>query len=260
MSTGPNLGLDPALGERPHLTGHEGVSYRTTLLLASLAAIFLWYWPVGRIALSPITFINTYIHEYCHALVALLTGGQVKDIMIFQNAGGVTQVLGGNQALVASAGYMGSAIVGAFFMWLAQKEKLVRGLLVFGAMVLAVGMIWLVRGEAFPVTIGIVSVVVLLAAAKFLPIAGAVFVGQFLAIQQCAASFQAFYWLFSADPSQGVSDAQAMGNLTHMPAVFWASVWSAFSALLVFFAVRAAWRDGGRARQRRTPRTGAESF
>jgi hypothetical protein len=241
------------------MSGRPPVSYRSTLTVASLAAVFLWYLPAARWALSPITFINTFIHEYCHAIAAWVTGGSVGQIVIENNAAGATLTGGGNEWIISSAGYVGSAIVGAILLRLAHRDRLMRVALTGAAIVLLAGMVAVVRGHMLGVGIGVVSAVALLIAARLLPSAGVVFLAQFLAIQQCAASFQAFYWLFVAtNVGNGTNDAAAMAALTHVPAVFWASLWSLFSAVLIYFALRGAWRETGRVRPRRTPPSGDE--
>lgn len=243
-------------GKRPQQSGHEPISNRTTLFFASLAAIFVWYVPVGRLILSPVTFLNTFIHEYCHALMGWLTGGSVDKILVNNDASGLTWVAGGNPAMVAAAGYVGSAIAGAILLRLAHKKRLVRPLMTAFAAVIILGIVWKVRGEALGVTIGLVSSVLLLIGARFLPTAGAVFLAQFLAIQQCAASFQAFYWLFVAN-SRGIreNDAVGMENATGVPAVVWATLWSLFSAVLIFFSLRGVLRDSSRPNPPRPART-----
>jgi hypothetical protein len=263
MNTGPATGgeLGSDLGPRPRVSGRAPVSYRLTLGLASLAGIFLWYWPVTRTFLSPITFLNTYIHEFCHAIAAWATGGTVSHILIEDNSAGETFIAGGNAWIVASAGYVGSAIVGAILLSLSHRERLMRLVLMAGSVLLLAGIIGFVRGHALGTTIGIISAAALFLAAWKLPSPAVVFTGQFLAIQQCAASFQAFYWLFVAtNIGDKANDAKAMADMTHLPPVFWAGVWSLFSAALIFFSLRGAWRATGRQQARRKSASSTETI
>ena len=254
IPTSPTDYLD--LGDRPHQTGRTGVNYRTTLIVASLAAMFLWYWPIGRMLISPVTILNTFIHEYMHALAAWASDGSVSHIVVYANASGVTHISGGQIWLIAPAGYVGSSVMGALLLVLSHRERLVRWLLGFFAASVALGMIVLVRGEALAVAVGITSVVAIFAGAKWLPTGGVVFLAQFVAIQQCAASFQAFYWLFKATEGHGMpSDAMRMAQATGLPAELWAALWCAFSAALVYFAIRYTWRSAGREGPRRRSRT-----
>ena len=55
----------------------------------------LWLVPFGSVALLPVRPYATVVHEVWHALVALLTGGQVAGIQL--EAGG----FGGGAALIA---------------------------------------------------------------------------------------------------------------------------------------------------------------
>jgi len=251
--------FDPSIGQRPQISGQPGTTARTSLIIASLAAIAVWYIPILRLALAPITFVNTYIHEYCHALVGILTGGSIDRILINNNASGATYVGGGNPYLTATAGYVGSAIVGAILLRFSHNKKLVRPMLVLLAGAIMLGIVWKVRGETLGVTIGVISSVLIFVGARFLPLAGAIFLAQLLAILQCAASFQAFYWLFQVN-SAGIlaNDAGRMGELTGLPPGLWAGIWSAFSAIVIFLSLRATWKDSSRVPPPRQPRTGIQ--
>ena len=52
-------------------------------------------------------------HEFGHAITVLLTGGRVKSITLSPNEGGATHHIGGADAIVLPAGYLGSSIIGA---------------------------------------------------------------------------------------------------------------------------------------------------
>lgn len=56
-------------------------------------------------------------HEFSHAITAVLTGGRVKSISLDPHEGGVTHMLGGNNAITLPAGYLGSSLIGALLIF-----------------------------------------------------------------------------------------------------------------------------------------------
>src|SRR5436190_12678776 len=91
-----------------------------------------WFWAAAAVSLVvsltpwapfllyPFKLFTTWVHECGHALMTVLTGGQVMSIRIEPDTSGVTQslvpvgrVAGG---LIASSGYLGAALVGCLLM------------------------------------------------------------------------------------------------------------------------------------------------
>ncbi len=67
---------------------------------------------VGRMILKPINLFVTYLHEFGHALGALLTGGEVISLQVNEDGSGVTTSRGGWRSIIIMGGYIGSAIFG----------------------------------------------------------------------------------------------------------------------------------------------------
>ncbi|MFG6146712.1 M50 family metallopeptidase [Halobacillus sp. B23F22_1] len=68
--------------------------------------------------------LNTMIHETGHSLVALLTGGEVRNISLFPNTSGVTMTGHSSwlsQLLTSLSGYVFASFVGYFFFYLIIK-------------------------------------------------------------------------------------------------------------------------------------------
>jgi hypothetical protein len=72
----------------------------------------------GRMILYPITLLVTFLHEFGHALGALITGGEVMSIQINPDGSGVTMTRGGSRAVILMGGYIGSAILGNLLFYL----------------------------------------------------------------------------------------------------------------------------------------------
>ena len=99
----------------------------------------------GRLFLYPITLLVTFLHEFGHALGALVTGGGVEHLQINPDGSGYTTTLGGNRAIILMGGYLGSAILGNLLFYIGVKgNKLAEWtMMALAIIMLVVGVIWI---------------------------------------------------------------------------------------------------------------------
>jgi hypothetical protein len=128
------------------MAGGKKLSLNGMFGLAALAFL-MWVIPVTQPLLIPLIYLNTHIHEFCHAIIALGTGGSVQYIKVFTNGSGVTPVSGGNLLLIASAGYVGSAISGGWLVACCRSEKNAKNALIGLGGMMVLSMIVFVRGD-----------------------------------------------------------------------------------------------------------------
>ena len=69
--------------------------------------------PYAGYALYPLLVLATVVHELGHALAALATGGEVVAIALAPDGGAVTVHVGGAPAVIAAAGPLAPALIGA---------------------------------------------------------------------------------------------------------------------------------------------------
>ncbi|MCH8979868.1 MAG: M50 family metallopeptidase, partial [Armatimonadetes bacterium] len=112
------------------------------LIWASVASLAVWAVPYLRPVLLPLIFYNTHIHELCHALAAVVTGGSVEFIKVNANGSGVTHTLGGSPFLLATSGYVGSAIVGGLLIFGSRTVEGARKMLWVAAGFIALSMVF----------------------------------------------------------------------------------------------------------------------
>jgi hypothetical protein len=88
-----------------------GIIYllRTERILLSVAYVFHLF--------------GTLVHEIGHSVAALLTGGQAHGFVVNASSGGYAMTSGGNWAIILPAGYVGSAIFGSIFFYLANRYR-----------------------------------------------------------------------------------------------------------------------------------------
>jgi len=98
----------------------------------------------GRMALTPIILLVTYLHELGHAVGSWITGGSVVDITINQDGSGLTRTRGGSHSIILMGGYIGSAIFGNILFLIGAKfQKLVKPtLLILSISMVAIGLLF----------------------------------------------------------------------------------------------------------------------
>lgn len=85
----------------------------TIALGLCVAAYFLLHLiPFGSMVLYPFQLLVTVLHEFGHALGAIITGGLVASVQINSDGSGVTYTSGGWRPIVIAGGYIGSGIFG----------------------------------------------------------------------------------------------------------------------------------------------------
>lgn len=218
------------------------------LLLAGLVALSAWATPAAHPFLLPLIYLNTHLHELCHALAGWISGGRPEYILVHADGSGVTPTIGGSLLLVASAGYVGTSVIGGIVIVMAANERGAKTALGLVAGSLAISLALLVRGDGIGLAAGGAWVVLSLVLARCLRQHAAVFAAQFLGLQLCLTSGEAFAALFQVSTVGMHSDAQIMAEATPIPALAWAAGWFLFSSLAVLVALRTAWSRSARHR------------
>ena len=87
------------------------------LVIIILTIFYIW----DTTVLYPLQILVVFFHESSHALMAVLTGGEVLEMQIDYMQGGHVLSRGGSRFLTLSAGYLGSLGWGAVIYFLAVK-------------------------------------------------------------------------------------------------------------------------------------------
>jgi hypothetical protein len=216
-----------------------------------------WFWaavavslivsltPWAPFILYPFRLFSTWVHECSHALMTVLVGGRVMAITIDPDSSGLTHSLvpAGRVArgLVASAGYLGAAVVGCLLMAATRVAKwapvILRSLGVCMLLTLA---FWMRNLFGFGVVLAWGVALVTLAgrgtanAPRFLL--------SLLAIQVALNSVYDIRVLFLID--RGPSDAATMARLFLLPSWVWATSWMLISIAMLSATL---WKTRGRA-------------
>jgi len=101
-----------------------GVLLRILAILGIYFGLKYYGGEVGRVILYPITRLVTFLHEFGHAVGAIITNGSVEGIQINNDGSGYTLTRGGSRAVILMGGYIGSAILGNLLVFIgARYEK-----------------------------------------------------------------------------------------------------------------------------------------
>jgi len=218
--------------------------HQKLLVWVCLAALVLWAFAPLRFLLLPVIYFNTYVHELSHALATLVSGGIVEYVHIYGNGSGLTLSMGGSPVLLATSGYVGSAIVGGMLVYFSRTEEGAKRMLWIAAAFIGVGLLLFVRGSVIGVVAGISWALALVAGAALLEDDAAVFAAQFLGVQQCLTSVYAFIALVTISANDlGHSDAKNMEAVTHVPALFWSLIWMLMGLAAIGIGLRASWKN-----------------
>lgn len=206
------------------------------------ASIALSLVPGGKYALYPFRIFTTWIHECCHAAMALLMGGRVSKITLASDTSGLTRYQIPKSrirhALVTSAGYPGASVTGCALYAASQCLNPSQIYLALGALggLLALSLLFWVRG-----LFGMIAVALLACAffaiANFAPLPWAVHALAFVAIQTGLGALLDARELFRLGAGSR-SDAEVMRLLFWLPSVFWAFLWLSFSVAATYWTVQ----------------------
>lgn len=230
-----------------------------TLAVALLASLLLWNLPFGGVVLYPFKILATWLHELSHGLAMMITGTGFDRVVIYRDTSGLAYAQSGAgpiaAAVIAAAGYMGTALWGALLLVITPTPRSARiAMLVFGAL-LALSSVTVVHAPAAgtatdsfgPYAIGAIGAA-FAALALALPGRWRVAVAHFVAAQACVNALLDIRVLLR--PAQvvngleaGASDAHTMAaatfGTTALWAVWsWAVTWLAWSLVVLYVALR----------------------
>ncbi len=206
---------------------------RAALLVGIVVAgAFFWDAP----ALLPFKLLAVMGHETGHALAALVVGGSVDRVSLSLDESGecLSRIPDGffARVLVFSAGYVGSAIISVLLLVLSFRFDARRLMLGAACLWLALMGLFYAR-DAFTLLFSLGMAALFGVGAKWLP--GALVGGLNLFI----ASFTALYAVMDLKDDlwnsavRSHSDAQLLANVTIVPALVWAALWTLVSVAVL---------------------------
>lgn len=205
-------------------------------LLALVAGLFA----IWDTALAwPVRMLIVLFHELAHGAAALLTGGSIERLELSRLEGGVIWTIGGNGFLVASAGYLGSLLIGVLLLAVAVRSRVDRAALAFCGAVIAFAVVFYVRdlftaGYALAVAASMLAIAILLPA-----------VVSDLVLRVIGLSSMLYVpWDIWDDTirdrplGEGLSDAAAIASRTFGTEAMWGVIWLILSLVVIVASLR----------------------
>ena len=215
---------------------------RTNILIKMLAILSIYfglryfggYW--GKMAIYPITQFVTFLHEFGHALGAILTGGEVLNLQVSQDGSGFTRTAGGSRPIVLMGGYLGSAILGNILFYIGAKWERFSEWAMFGvsAMMIFSGLFWFNSIYTTSMLIGFGVVLFILAAKTDWDSIILMFLG--------LASILYIIEDFNVGPKSDLNKYAEI--MVFLPANVWMYIWLAVAVLLTLLNLRMVFRKG----------------
>ncbi|WP_082231946.1 M50 family metallopeptidase [Halobacillus massiliensis] len=181
--------------------------------------------------------VNTMIHETGHSLMALMTGGHVRNISLFPNTSGVTMTGHSSwfsQFLTSISGYVFASFVSYLFFYLISKGNY-RWMIYLLLGFLIINLLFWVRngyGLFWIITFGALFIWLLRSGNQTLIQYMLVFIASLVLIEAVTSAFE-IMWISFYSPQQA-GDAANLAALTgFIPALIWGVL---FFAQALYFA------------------------
>lgn len=208
------------------------------MLVLGLLIVVAWQVPWLNWFVYPFRLFGTFVHELSHGFAAILTGGDFRRFEVHPDLSGVAWSAGGIRVLVASAGYIGSAVAGGIIILLHQRWLSSRVLLIAIGMALGILCVLFVR-NFFGVASGLGLAAVLTFAGFRLGSSWCDALLITLALQLILDGYNSLFTVLSLASGSGAhTDAHTMAQLTFVPALVWVLIWMGLSTFAIYYALR----------------------
>jgi len=216
--------------------GKRRLHFLAGLAVYVIAVWFLW----DTVFAWPVQMFVVLLHELSHGVVAIATGGTIREIGLSPDQGGFCRCPGGNAFLTLSAGYLGSLAWGALFIEVGRSggrtSRVLLGLL--GAGILALGLLTVRSG--FAILLCLAAGAALVLAAFRLAAGGRELLLTALGLTSCLYAVLDIKSDILDRPGLP-SDATALARMTGIPALVWGLAWIAVSLVVCAWLLRRAW-------------------
>ncbi len=201
-----------------------------------IVSLLLW----NTIIIFPIKIFVVFLHEVSHSIAAILTGGSVIKMDVGFDLSGKCELEGGNTFIIASAGYLGSFLFGAFMFHSAYSKKYMN----LSFIVITIIIVLFAVNSITTAAIQILAIIFscgLLISMKYAPETFNKYVLAVLGLVSC------LYVIFDIkedifDQSAANSDATIIAGLTGIPEIFWGLLWVCISSIGLFFLFKSAYK------------------
>ncbi len=219
---------------------------RRIIAWSVIFSLLFWHWPFDGKVVYPFKLLATWIHEGSHALVMIATGAGFSHMEIFPDTAGLAfQTHGVNssgQALISSAGYMGTPLFGCYLLMQSRTKESARRAAVVVAITMGLSALLAIDNHFGKVATAIGGAFFLVIAIPRSKTTASFFL-TLVGVQCCINALLDIRVLFRSHMVvNGLeiikSDAHLMADATFGTPKLWAGVWMVWSLTCLFFALR----------------------
>ena len=202
-------------------------------------------------AVVPLKILVVFMHELSHGLAGVLTGGSIESITISPYQGGLATIRGGNFFAIASAGYLGSLLIGAGLLLVALRTDADRIVLaICGGVMLLVTALYI--RDDFALSFCVATGVVMLLIARYL---GHAVNDMVLRVIGLTSLLYVPYDIFDDTIARSGlrSDAYILAERYGGPTMFWGGLWLFISVVVIRLCLKYGIGENSNIRFRKTP-------
>ena len=218
---------------------HYYVQRDKQLIITIFVLVALLNFQEGRYVLYPFTILSTYVHEMCHGVTAVVLGGSISSLHIYKDGSGLAYTTSDGttwkRACIASAGYMGTALIGCCLI-LSRRTRLgpTVGLITIGVCIL-LSCLFLVRNTFGLLSLSLIGVVLIVCGWK-LPASYVRYLYNFVAITCSLNAVTSIQELFQ--PGVGYVNGEARYSDAHTVAdIVGVGTYWTYALLWLIFAI-----------------------
>ena len=207
--------------------------YQIFYLIVLLGLIF-YFW--DHTVLYPFKLLVVFFHETSHALATIITGGEVKDLVVIQQQGGYVVSDGGNRFIILNSGYLGSLAWGLIIYIIAVLDKFNKVLMIVLGIIIGIITIMFVS-NLFAVVFGLIITAVMILIGIYIPEK----INNFI-LRLIGLTSMIYVPLdILSDTiyrSHLKSDARMLADEFGGATMIWGGVWLVISAIVLFICLR----------------------
>ena len=209
------------------------------IILTVIAALAFILW--DTIILFPIKLVVVFLHEASHAIAAILSGGEIIKMDVGLNLSGKCEISGGNNILIASAGYLGSFLFGAVLFYSAYSKKYNKLPVIIIMVVIILFAVNVITNLTIQLLAVLFSTLILLSL-WFIPENINKYILKSLGLISCIyVVYDIKEDIITSFPQS--SDASVIAGLTGIPEFIWGLLWFAISVIGLVFLFRYSYKN-----------------
>lgn len=210
-----------------------------------VAIIALW----NTLIIKPFKLFTVFLHELGHAAMAFIFGYGIKGIRIGFNEGGYALTYSKGKIasfMIFNGGYLGSVLFSLLILYLrkTQLKKYILGTVAIIFMAVSIRYAGFNFTLLYSIIFAVIAIIIYMLQNErvydwtidILGISGVAYAIYDTFVDTILIKFRLPFSLWGKG-ARGLSDADQLAQLTHIPAVFWGLLWTVLSLLAVYMVL-----------------------